>query len=136
MVSTIDDTDVNPGDGVCLAQERCTLRAAIQEANDFPGADTIVLQVSGPYLLTLQEASAGAADEELAATGDLDVTGPLTIESPGGAAPRQIEVAFGSRSPEDRIFHVHLGGDLTLRDVILADGVATSASTSTGGAIR
>ena len=40
--STVDSVDVAPGDGVCAdSLGLCTLRAAIQEANAFPGADTI-----------------------------------------------------------------------------------------------
>jgi CSLREA domain-containing protein len=50
--TTNDRVDENPGDGSCYTgvrilhedgflEEECTLRAAIQEANAFPGADTI-----------------------------------------------------------------------------------------------
>ena len=41
-----DGNDFLPGDGVCetgFGNGECTLRAAIQEANASPGADTIVL---------------------------------------------------------------------------------------------
>ena len=40
-----DRVDTAPGDGLCIAQgltAACTLRAAVQEANALPGADTIV----------------------------------------------------------------------------------------------
>src|SRR5687768_6202331 len=40
--STADVVDANVGDGVCATTAgRCTLRAAIQEANMVPGADAI-----------------------------------------------------------------------------------------------
>lgn len=40
--STGDQTDVTPGNGVCAtAGGQCTLRAAIVEANNLMGADTI-----------------------------------------------------------------------------------------------
>lgn len=44
-----DESDVNPGNGQCLtAVATCTLRAAIQEANTRPGADTINFDVRLP----------------------------------------------------------------------------------------
>ena len=50
--STGDTVDANIGDGVCdvdsgTGGDQCTLRAAIQEANVTPGADTINFNVSG-----------------------------------------------------------------------------------------
>jgi CSLREA domain-containing protein len=48
--STGDDPDIAPGDGSCkTAGGVCTLRAAIEEANAFPGADTIEFALGGPY---------------------------------------------------------------------------------------
>ena len=55
--STLDDGDVNPGDGVCEsadAPDVCTLRAAIEETNTLAGADTIRL-LADTYVLTLGE---------------------------------------------------------------------------------
>ena len=49
--------DKNPGDGVCAdINNKCSLRAAIMEANAFPGTDTIMVP-NGTYTLTI----AGAA---------------------------------------------------------------------------
>jgi CSLREA domain-containing protein len=47
-----DEADLNAGDGVCdvaanIAGSQCTLRAAIQEANALPGADTINFNMLG-----------------------------------------------------------------------------------------
>src|SRR5688572_13580573 len=51
--STADQSDANPGDGLCATGAGvCTLRAAIQEANALPGADTITLP-PGVYSLGL-----------------------------------------------------------------------------------
>lgn len=78
--STADATDFTPGNGICetaIGNRICTLRAAIQEANALPGADTIVLP-AGLYLLT----RAGAS-ENSAATGDLDITSDLTLIGTG-----------------------------------------------------
>src|SRR5262245_38264714 len=78
-VETIEDAvDLNPGDGVCETtvgpNNACTLRAAIQEANALPGPNTIHMP-AGTYTLSL-----AGGDEDAAATGDLDITGDLTIE--------------------------------------------------------
>lgn len=69
-----DTVDANIGDGSCAdANGDCSLRAAVQEANADGGADTIMLG-SARYTLTL-----AGAGEDAAATGDLDVTSPITI---------------------------------------------------------
>ncbi len=93
--STDDIVDAAPGNGVCMTLTGvCTLRAAIQEANALAGADVIKLKV-GVYRLTLT-----GADEDLAATGDLDITDSVTIKGKGAA----LTVVDGHHS--DRVFHV------------------------------
>jgi CSLREA domain-containing protein len=93
--STVDDVDVTPGNGICAtAGGVCTLRAAIQEANSHAGADTIVLKAK-KYYLTIP----GTA-EDAAATGDLDITDPLTIK--GVSAAQTIINGSGL----DRVFHI------------------------------
>ena len=93
--STDDIVDVAPGNGVCMTVTGvCTLRAAIQEANALPGADVIKLK-AGVYRLTLT-----GAGEDLAATGDLDITDSVTITGKGAA----LTVVDGHHS--DRVFHV------------------------------
>src|SRR5262249_57996491 len=82
--STADTVDVSPGNGVCAdAANNCTLRAAIMETNALPGADTIMLP-AGTYLLTLP--NAGGVNEDMDATGDLDVTDSLTINGAGSGS--------------------------------------------------
>lgn len=72
--STKDAVDANPGDGICSSAEgECTLRAAIMEANELPGPDTIILP-AGTYLLTIE----GALEDE-SMTGDLDILESLLI---------------------------------------------------------
>ncbi len=91
--STADAVDANPGDGVCATESgECTLRAAIQESNALPGADTITLP-AGTYMLTIP-----GAGEEFAATGDLDITDDLTINGAGAA------VTIVDSNGLDRIF--------------------------------
>ncbi|MCM3902469.1 MAG: DUF4214 domain-containing protein, partial [Pyrinomonadaceae bacterium] len=52
VISIGDGADVNVGDGICdgnpLPAVECTLRAAIQEANNNPGPDSIHFNIGGP----------------------------------------------------------------------------------------
>lgn len=80
-VNTTNDTvDVAPGDGSCAdSNGNCSLRAAIMEANAFPGADTIHVP-SGRYILSLDPVD---GFDDSAAGGDLDITGDLTLIGAG-----------------------------------------------------
>jgi CSLREA domain-containing protein len=118
--STVDAPDASPGDGVCQTASpgTCTLRAAIQEANAFAGPDVIHL---GPQTYTLTLAG---ADEDLAATGDLDIRDDVTIQ--GVDAATTIVDGGGL----DRVFHVvsmpaTLG--VTIGDVTIRNGATTDA---------
>jgi len=76
-----DAIDANPGDGVCetaAGNGVCTLRAAVMEANERPGADTIQLW-SATYTLKIP----AALSESDAAFGDLNVWEDLTIVGKG-----------------------------------------------------
>ena len=78
--TTADTQDALPGDGICAdSTGACSLRAAITEANALAGADTITLP-AGTYTQTLV-----AADEDLNAGGDFDITSPITINGAGSA---------------------------------------------------
>jgi CSLREA domain-containing protein len=93
--SPIDAPDANPGDGICAtAAGFCSLRAAIQEANATPAPDTITVP-PGTYVL-----SVAGRGEDLAATGDLDIRGPLSIIGAGPAST----IIDGSAA--DRVFHI------------------------------
>src|SRR5690606_34251845 len=97
--STADAVDVNPGDGFCetIIPGQCSLRAAIQEANALAGEDTIIIP-SGIYTLAIT-----GADEDSAATGDLDVTDGLVITGAG------IGITIIDADSLDRAFHVVSG---------------------------
>ncbi|HEY0640073.1 MAG TPA: DNRLRE domain-containing protein [Pseudonocardiaceae bacterium] len=123
VTTLADGTDADPGDGLCrTGAGQCTLRAAIQEANSTAAADTITL-MAGTYVLTI--APSGDNGD---ATGDLDITRPLTISGPGpmttiidaGAAP-------GGAPPEqagmDRLIEIgETAGNVTLRGLTLREG--------------
>lgn len=97
---------------------RCTLRAAVQAANDCPGHDTISLAASGPYVLTQT-----GAGEDFAVTGDLDLHEGVTIEGNG----EQV------RAGGDRVFDVWApaGQLVELYQLRVTDGHADY-----GGALR
>src|SRR5215470_4293428 len=93
--STQDAVDVDPGDGICAtATGECTLRAAIQEANALPGPDEIFVP-GAVYTITIP-----GANEDCAASGDLDITDDLMIT--GGGAQATIVDGRGL----DRVFQV------------------------------
>ena len=105
-------------DGVCDVD--CSLREAIIAANALAGADTITLPASGvPYTLTI-----AGANEDAAATGDLDITADLAIN---GAGPLDSGI---SGSNLDRVFHVQAQVDIS--GVSVFNGVTTG----NGGGIR
>src|SRR5207249_8949703 len=90
-----------------------SLRAAIMEANTTAGADQIVLP-AGTYNLTI-----AGADEDFAASGDLDITDSLTITGAGAATT----IIDASTIP---------GGDRVL-DILGAINVNLANLTVTGG---
>jgi len=107
--SMLDAVDAAPGNGACATGAgACTLRAAVQEANALGGADRVLLP-AGTFVLTI-----AGQDEDAAATGDLDVTAPLTIEGAGPGAT--IVDANGI----DRVFDV--GVTTTLRGLTVTGG--------------
>lgn len=74
----VDRTD-DVTTGACTAAANdCSLRGAIITANANPGADTINLQDSVTYKLTLGPADS-APGAFIEGSGDLDITGPLTL---------------------------------------------------------
>lgn len=102
--TTSDDTDVSPGDGACAtAAGFCSLRAAVQEANAHPGADTITFAVAGTITL---------------ASGELAVSDDLTVDGPGA---RNLTISGGDIS---RIFHIEPGVTASLSGLTLTHGSA------------
>lgn len=118
--STGDGTDADTTDGVCgtgllqfpSGQPQCTLRAAIQQANATAGADTIEFSVSEVAL------SVGGRSEEAAETGDLDITGDVTVD--GGGAIVRADANF-----DDRLFHVVSPAKATIKGLTVTGGRET-----------
>ena len=104
-------------DGSCTLLD-CSLREAILAANQSPGDDVILLH-KGVYPLTI------SGNEDLGATGDLDVLGNLILLGDGAAGTI---IEGGSI---DRIFQIPGGVTFEIRDVTLRNGSAAG----NGGAI-
>src|SRR5438132_609352 len=110
--TTVDSVDASPGDGICAdSLGRCSLRAAIMEANAHAGPDSITLP-AGTYLLTIP-----GVGENAGATGDLNIAGDLTIT--GAGAPSTIVDGGGL----DRVINVKSG-------VVTISGVTIRAGSS------
>lgn len=114
-VDRLDDAvDAVPGDGQCMTapEPGCSLRAAIQEANALPGPDTIAVP-AGTFVLSI-----AGADEDDAATGDLDITDAVSILGAGAeetiidaAALDRVIDMLPADSPREVALH-----DLTVRN--------------------
>ena len=141
---TTDAVDAAPGDGKCAtAGATCTLRAAIQEANAHAGADTIMVP-AGTYLLTI-----AGQGEDVAATGDLDITDDVTITGAGAdstildgngidrifdisaslVAISDLTIRNGNPGPGDNGFGggLYNSSTLTLRNVVVANNTAAAS---------
>jgi CSLREA domain-containing protein len=118
--STLDEVDKTPGDGVCKSKpsKKCTLRAAIMEANALAGRDTIVLP-AGVYALTR-----AGADEDNARTGDLDLKSNLVLKGQGTAT------TIIDAAQLDRVLHL-VNGIVKISKLTLANG--STASVGGGG---
>ena len=122
VTNTADSTDAAPGDGTCAdAQGRCTLRAAVEEANAEPtGRDIIIFSLQYPAVIDL-------------------TLGPLVITGNGasivGPGARRLFVRRSTGGPPFRIFHVpNQGTSAVIRGLSIHDGLA--GQFISGGAIR
>lgn len=117
-----DTVDAKPGDGTCAdSEQRCSLRAAVQEANA-SGGGTIALR-GGKHALTI-----AGAGEDASATGDLDITSKITISGNGAT------IDAGGM---DRVLHVAPGATLNLKAAKITGGVAEGTETpaNSGGGV-
>lgn len=99
VTTTMDATDLNPGDGLCqtsFGNGICSLRAAIQESNALAGENDIIL-LSGNYNLTIRN-----TQEDLALSGDLDITDDLTIMGTDATST----IIDSQLLFDDRVFHI------------------------------
>ncbi len=124
---TDDAHEADSGDGVCNAQDTrlpgCSLRAAIEEANAFPGADRINVPTPNTY--------------ELATGLPLTVSSDVTIV---GASAQTVGIRmagnFETGVPFDRVFDITAGARATLRQLTIFNGRADGRNNHFGGNIR
>ncbi|HST38573.1 MAG TPA: hypothetical protein VLK58_03650, partial [Conexibacter sp.] len=120
VTTTADTLDSRAGDGRCADRAgRCSLRAAIMEGNATRDGARVALR-SARYRLTL-----AGAGEDGARSGDLDVTGAITIVG-GGALIDAARV--------DRAFDVATSARLTIGRARIANGAPPAGQS--GGAIE
>jgi CSLREA domain-containing protein len=122
-----DAPDEVPGNGVCkglnMVGATCSLRAAIMEANATTGPHTILIPAGTDFMLTR------SGEDDTANNGDLDIHEEITLIN--GTSGFVVD-----GNGIDRIFHVHAGGQLTINNATLKNGVANSPTTFQGGAVR
>lgn len=112
-----DIADANPGDGKCLtALGKCTLRAAIDEANALSPAAS-ALQINLPAG-TFKIGQSGTGDDQNA-TGDLDIRCNLVID--GGGSSRTVIDADGLDRVLDIAYHFP-PYQVVIQDVTLTGG--------------
>ena len=129
------------------ANGHISLRSAIQAANAQGGSDTIILP-SGTFTLTI-----AGAGEDASATGDLDITGNLTIKGKSSASTiidgnnldRVFQIFSGKvsiskvtiehgRVASDGGGILNSGGKVTLSSVAILNNVATGTNGVAGAA--
>lgn len=133
VITTDDKPDVSIGDGICADVDgKCTLRAAIQEANAHPGEDIINIIGAKDQRFPLKVVG---ANEDAAATGDLDITDTTGVLIVHGNEHATI------KGKKDRVFHILPGASLQLDGVSVANGstltkdVVADPTTLDGGGI-
>jgi CSLREA domain-containing protein len=113
VTSSDDAVDAIPGDGICETASQngiCTLRAAIQEANAVPGANSVVL-ASGTYTQTIHWDY-----NDSSAVGDLDITDDLTLTGAGADT-----TIIAARTLE-RVFEIGASATVSIVGVTIRDG--------------
>lgn len=111
---TLDEVDMNPGDGVCSTEAgTCTLRAAVMEANATieAGADEIRLP-AGTYQLTIPVPADAEVSKDAYGSLRLGYYQPLILS---GAGPDSTVI---EQTTEDRVILVPLGEQVTIPDLL------------------
>jgi CSLREA domain-containing protein len=119
--STLDEPDADPSKPICISTPsgKCTLRAAIMEANFATGSNTITLP-AGMYVLTRP----GYDDNAL--IGDLDIVHNLTIQGAGSGAT----IVDGNGSvTKDRVFQIlSSASQVTMTGMTIRNGQSLSST--------
>ncbi len=125
--STADLPDADVGDSghLCVASNgKCTLRAAIMQANFTAGHQTITLP-SGVYVLTRP------GDEDFSVVGDLDIADDLTIQ---GAGSSTTIVDGNGNVTGDRVFQILSSAiDTSISGITIRSGKKVATFDEGGG---
>ncbi|MCB1215232.1 MAG: CSLREA domain-containing protein, partial [Deltaproteobacteria bacterium] len=126
--SMADFPDHNLGDHLCEAEDGkelvCTLRAAIQEANEVPGTDEIIFDLpEGETTIVLTQEG---VDEDQALSGDLDIRDDLIIT---GNGPKNTTI---DANYLDRVFEI-FNAEIELRGLRILHGVIKDGISSGAG---
>lgn len=127
--STLDEPDSNVGDGICSSTPsgKCTLRAAVMQANVI-NVDTTILVPTGIYSLTIPPVGSDGPE-----TGDLNLTAPasgnpvITITG-AGASTTLIDA-----NQNDRVFNIAASRTASISGVTIRNG--SVPANSFGGGI-
>ena len=129
--STLDEPDATVGDGQCISTPsgKCTLRAALMQAN-VVNVDTTISLPAGVYTLTIPPIGADGPE-----TGDLNLTSPTsgnpTISIVGaGAASTIIDGNLN-----DRVFEIGTNRHARISGVTIQNGYRPEANSGIGGGI-
>lgn len=118
--STLDEFDINFGDGICLTDSNlCTLRAAVNEANRISGTGATIFLPPGIFKLTILPDYYGFEGE---GEGDLDLISPLTgspMITITGAGPGLTIIDANKIS---RVFRVYPGRVAAISNVTIRNG--------------
>lgn len=121
--TTADTVNAAPGNGVAVdAAGDTSLRAAVMEANALGGSHTIELD-EGIYQLSI---TSSTTNDDASAT-DLDIHADITVVGAGA------ELTTIDAQQLFRIFHVHSGATLSVRDVTLTGGRVSITGDGGGG---
>lgn len=137
VTSPLDERDVDVVDDICDSDPspgvRCTLRAAVMQANVSPG--TFVIQLP-PQLYQLTIPGAG---EDQSRSGDLDLTGNIEIVGTTVAGVSKRRAVIDARGASDRAVDGRSSA-AALRNVVITGGIlGTTSGLSTqldGGGVR
>ena len=126
--TTLDGVDENLSDGICAIkttkENKCTLRAAVQQSNALVGEDVIRLPagIYGPRL--------GSTDENAAAEGDFDILDDLVIVGVGAD-----QTTITGDTHQYRVFEILKRDDDTLPKVVIRDIKLTQGLDNTEGSL-
>ncbi len=115
-----DSTDANVGDNICAdADGKCTLRAAIQEANFHPNQDGINFALPTPATINLT-------------LGELQITSNVYIAGPG-ARKLTVQRSPAQGTPDFRIFWINFTDGLQLIPLTIRGLSVKNGKTNTDG---